>query len=148
MTRRLLVAAGVYLVVGLGLSGLSHVLDGWLRTETGLRQTVALGVDGTAVQTRTTPDIDLSFLDDDPDLPRQFFEVRWDGVWHVPEARQLLLGGSKLEGRSLRGEGSHDAWAVLEADGEASPDAPYRSRRNSQVAAMLDGLADQVGSAD
>ena len=78
-------------MTSLGLTGLSYVLNERLKTETGLVQSVELGVDDerTPLFTRTTSNIDLAFLDDDPELPRRFFEVRWDGVWHVPEDLQV-----------------------------------------------------------
>lgn len=91
MTRRFWVVVGLYLVTGLGLTGLSDVLDERLKTENGLLQSVALRVDDerTRLFERTTTNIDLAFLDDDPALPRRFFEVRWNGVWHVPEDLQV-----------------------------------------------------------
>ena len=91
MTPRSAVIVRIYLVTSLGLTGLSYVLEEWLKIETGLVRSVELGVDDerTSLFTRTTSDIDLTFLDNDPELARRFFEVRWDGVWHVPEGLQV-----------------------------------------------------------
>ena len=69
MTRQSAVVVAIYLVTSLGLTGLSRVLDERLKTETGLIQSVELGIDDerTPLFTRTTSDIDLAFLDD-PEL--------------------------------------------------------------------------------
>ena len=100
MTRRTAVIVGIYLATGLALTTLSRVLDDRLMTETGLVQSFDTGVDDerTALFTRTAAAIDLAFLEDDADLPRRFFEVRWDGVWHVPDGRQVdvFAGGDDL----------------------------------------------------
>ena len=100
VTRRTAVIVGIYLATGLALTTLSRVLDDRLMTETGLVQSFDTGVDDerTALFTRTAAAIDLAFLEDDADLPRRFFEVRWDGVWHVPDGRQVdvFAGGDDL----------------------------------------------------
>lgn len=87
MIQRSAVVVGTYLIASFGLTALSHVLDERLKTETGLVQSVVADIDGERVTLlqRTTSSIDLSFLDDDPQLPRLFFDARWDGVWYVPE---------------------------------------------------------------
>lgn len=91
MTRRFAVVVVIYLVTLLAVTELSHVLDERLKTETGLVQSVELGIDDerTLLFTRTTSDIDLAFLDDDSALPRRFFEVHWDGLWYVPADVQV-----------------------------------------------------------
>ena len=45
MTRQSAVVVAIYLVTSLGLTGLSRVLDERLKTETGLIQSVELGID-------------------------------------------------------------------------------------------------------
>lgn len=91
MTRQAAAVVGIYLVTTLGLTVLSHVLDDRLKTETGLVQSVTLIDDDgrTNLLTRITPDIDLAFLDDNSELPQQFFEVHWEGLWHLPEDLQV-----------------------------------------------------------
>ena len=116
MTRQSAVVVAIYLVTSLGLTGLSRVLDERLKTETGLIQSVELGIDDerTPLFTRTTSDIDLAFLDD-PELPRRFFEVRWDGLWHVPEDLQVDVYAGADDSVSVR----IDDELVLERSPEA-----------------------------
>jgi hypothetical protein len=87
MIPRSTVVVGTYLIACVGLTGLSDLLDERLKTETGLVQSVVADVDGerATLLRRTTSRIDLSFLDDNPRLPRRFFDARWDGVWYVPD---------------------------------------------------------------
>ena len=91
MTRQAAVVVGIYLVTSLGVTGVSRVLDERLKTETGLAQSVDSIADDERISlfTRTTSDIDLAFLDDDPEFPRRFFEVHWEGVWYVPDDIQV-----------------------------------------------------------
>ena len=91
MTRRSAAVVGLYLVGGLALTALSYELDDQWKTTTGLVQSFERGVDAErdSLFTRTTSHIDLAFLDEQPDLPRRFFEVQWDGFWHVPEAQSV-----------------------------------------------------------
>ncbi len=91
MTRQAAVVVGIYLVTSLGVTGVSRVLDERLKTEIGLVQSVELIADDERISlfTRTTSDIDLSFLDDDPEIPRRFFEARWEAVWYVPDDMQV-----------------------------------------------------------
>ena len=94
---RLMVVIGACVLPGIVLTWLSHTLDAQRKTETGLIQTFYEGssLDGTPLFRRTTPDIDLEFLDDRPELPRRFFAVRWDGVWYRAEDEwiDLYAGG-------------------------------------------------------
>ena len=87
ISSRSVVIVGTYLITCLGLSGVSHILHERLKTETGLAQSVVVDIDDvrSTLLERTTSRIDLSFLDRDPELPRRFFEVRWTGVWYVPD---------------------------------------------------------------
>ena len=51
--------------------------------------------EGTPTFADRTTRLDLTFLDDRPELPRRRFSVRWQGTWHLPEAAsvELFLGG-------------------------------------------------------
>lgn len=73
------------LVLALAWSGLSLVLDRQLKTETGLTLTFFRdpGFSGDVLVQHTTPVVDLSVLERNPELPRRFFSIRWTGVWHV-----------------------------------------------------------------
>ena len=52
------------------------------------------GFTGIPVLADVTTDLTLGFLNDDPELPRRFFSVRWRGFWHVPEAGTITLRGA------------------------------------------------------
>jgi hypothetical protein len=57
------------------------------RPEAGLRQTYQAQPADRAEPIRfeqTTPGIDLTLLDEQPELPGRFFSVRWDGFWYQP----------------------------------------------------------------
>ena len=92
MTTRSAIAIALYAVAATGLTWLSHALDVRLKTETGLIQTFDVTEpERRRVFSRTVQDIDLDFLQDDPTLPTRFFEAEWNGVWYVPEHRELEL---------------------------------------------------------
>lgn len=87
ISSRSVVIVGTHLIACLVLSGVSHILHDRLKTENGLTQSVVVNVDDvrSTVLEKTTARIDLSFLDRAPELPKRFFEVRWDGVWYLPD---------------------------------------------------------------
>lgn len=59
-----------------------------LARRSGLTRTVygEPGFPGMPLRSDRTDEIDLTFLDRDRHLPRRFFSVRWQGVWHVPKS--------------------------------------------------------------
>ncbi|MEE8116595.1 MAG: hypothetical protein V3T28_05740, partial [Gemmatimonadales bacterium] len=92
MTTRSVIAIALYTVTATGLTWFSHALDARLKTETGLIQTFDVTEpERRRVFSRTVQDIDLDFLQADPELPTRFFEVEWNGVWYVPEHQELDL---------------------------------------------------------
>ena len=53
-----------------------------------------VGFNGTPLLDDVGTTITLDFLNDDPDLPRRFFSVRWTGYWYAPEAGDVELHGA------------------------------------------------------
>ena len=107
MASRSVIVLIAYLLSGSGLTWLSHTLDQRLKTETGLVQTFdRTQPDRRRVFRRITPRVDLTFLNDDPSLPVRFIEVRWNGVWNLPEGGQvdLFAGGDDFVGVRIDGE--------------------------------------------
>lgn len=95
--RRWIVALVIYIVVAAAFTIASRVLDARQKFPIGLTRTIYEGdtTNGTERSQVVTPDIDLSFLEADPSLPRRYFSVRWDGVWVRSEPRwiDLFAGG-------------------------------------------------------
>ena len=90
MNRRLRTLLGIYALGGLALTVIAGLLTLWLTTEGGLTASFYRGSVGEDLLfRRTTEDIDLRFLDDDPGLPRRFFRVRWEGVWYRPRSEDV-----------------------------------------------------------
>ena len=74
------------LAIAAGLSAAAGWSKARLRGSTGLVETLYKGADfsGPPVLQRTTGAVDLSVLDDYPDLPRRLFSLRFTGTWMVP----------------------------------------------------------------
>ena len=73
------------------------VLDRTVGTPTGLTEVVreGPGFEGRVLHRRTAAVPDLAVLEAEPTLPRRFFTVTWDGVWHVRRSGRydIHLGG-------------------------------------------------------
>ena len=82
---------GVYLIVGTGLTATWSVLEDRLKFETGLLRSfhVGSGLETPPTRQEVTPNIDLTFVDEAPDLPRRFFSVRWQGTWYVSREQEI-----------------------------------------------------------
>ena len=76
-----------YAVAVAALAALLIVLGGALAERTGANRQVypSVGFSGVPVLADFGSDVSLDFLDDDLNLPRRFFSVRWRGFWYVPE---------------------------------------------------------------
>ena len=82
----------LYIIVVMALFGLSRALDSRFRTETGLTQTFDVTKPvHQRVFSRTVSNFNLDFLEHEPDLPTQFFDVGWDGVWYLPNDQEIDL---------------------------------------------------------
>ena len=87
MNRWTITGLLIYLVTSVGLTGLSTRLDARLPTATGFTQSFYQDSAGTLPLVRhTAREISLDFLDEQPNLPRQFFSTTWDGLWYLSEA--------------------------------------------------------------
>ena len=78
------IAGYLIFAVVAGIAGL--LLSRQLGEPNGLIRTITEGpgFPGSPLQEATVvPDVSLSFLEDDPDLPRRFFSVRWTGFAYV-----------------------------------------------------------------
>ena len=89
--RRWAVALLGFGLVATALSVASSVLHRRYEHETGLERTFFANprFEGLPVSTERAVEIDLSFLDDRPELPRRRFSVRWQGIWHLPHATRV-----------------------------------------------------------
>ena len=76
---------GVYVSVGAALTSSCWVLEDRFKVETGLLRSFQLSSDleTSPVSQRVSPNLDLSFLDDDPTLPTRNFRVDWQGSWYL-----------------------------------------------------------------
>ena len=85
-----------YAVAVAALAALLIVLGGALAERTGANRQVypSVGFSGVPVLADFGSDVSLDFLDDDPNLPRRFFSVRWRGFWYVPETVDIDLYGA------------------------------------------------------
>ncbi len=88
--------AGGTIVAAAALSALLFVLSPGAADRTGVRRQVFpdVGFNGTPLLDDVGTTITLDFLNDDPDLPRRFFSVRWTGYWYAPEAGDVELHGA------------------------------------------------------
>ena len=95
--RRWAVALLGFGLVATALSVTSSVLHQRYEDETGLTREFFPNsrFEGLPVSTERAVKIDLSFLDDRPELPRRQFSVRWQGIWYLPQATSVdfFLGG-------------------------------------------------------
>ena len=82
-----------YLAVALTLTAVAGVLYWQVAPSTGLVRTFydETGFAGEASFQERTADIDLGFLHDNPELPRESFSVHWSGFWFLPEAQTVDL---------------------------------------------------------
>ena len=89
-------AVAVCLALGIVLTVAWWLLGGRSSEYTGLVRHLYLGTgfSGAPRLTAVTGDLSLDFIDEDPELPRRFFSVRWQGYWYVPETRTFTLYGS------------------------------------------------------
>ena len=87
---------GGYAAAAVSLTALLFVLDARLSERTGLRREVYAnaGFDGAPLVDDVSPDVSLSFLTHDPEIPRRFFSARWRGFWYVPESGAIDLHGA------------------------------------------------------
>ena len=94
--RRLRGLAGGSIGVAAGLTALLFFLSLGAADRTGVRRQVfpAVGFNGTPLLDDVGTTITLDFLNDDPDLPRRFFSVRWTGYWYAREAGDVELHGA------------------------------------------------------
>ena len=79
-----------------GLTALLFVLSPGAADRTGVHRQVFpdVGFNGTPLLDDVGTTIALDFLNDDPDLPRQFFSARWTGYWYAREAGDVELHGA------------------------------------------------------
>ena len=79
-----------------GLTALLFVLSPGAADRTGVHRQVFpdVGFNGTPLLDDVGTTIALDFLNDDPDLPRRFFSVRWTGYWYAREAGDVELHGA------------------------------------------------------
>ena len=92
MSTPKVVSIALYIVVVMALFGLSRALDSRFRTETGLTQTFDVTKPvHQRVFSRTVSNFDLDFIGNEPDLPTQFFDVEWDGVWYLLNDQEIDL---------------------------------------------------------
>ena len=82
--------------VAAGITALLFFLSPGAADRTGVRRQVfpAVGFNGTPLLDDVGTTITIDFLNDDPDLPRRFFSVRWTGYWYAPEAGDVELHGA------------------------------------------------------
>ena len=94
--QRLRRLAGGTIVAAAALSALLFILSPGAADRTGVRRQVFpdVGFNGTPLLDDVGTTIILDFLNDDPDLPRRFFSVRWTGYWYAPEAGDVELHGA------------------------------------------------------
>jgi hypothetical protein len=90
---RLARGVGAYVAFALTLTALAAILDASVAPPTGLVRTVyaQANFSGQPLFQDRTADISLAFLDDDSQLPRRFFSVRWTGFWFLPEPQTIDL---------------------------------------------------------
>ena len=81
------------LTVALTSTGTWLLLDQWLAKQMGLRRQVWLTSDFQGVPFSIDVDLGatLTFLEDDPRLPRRFFSARWEGYWYTPSSQFVTL---------------------------------------------------------
>lgn len=84
-----------YTALMVTLTVLFFVVRAYTADRAGLHRQVYpdVGLQGTALLDDVSSNVDLSFLDDDPALPRRFFSARWRGFWYLPEAATVELHG-------------------------------------------------------
>ena len=82
-----------YLTVALTSTGAWLLVDQRLAKQMGLRRQVWLTSDFEGVPFRidVDPGATLTFLEDDPRLPRRFFSARWEGYWYTPSSQFVTL---------------------------------------------------------
>ena len=109
MTERRLYYVGGYLVIAVATSVAALVLayhgGGW----NGLSRTVTAGpgFGGSPLEEATVVrDVSLDFLEDDPNLPRRFFSVRWTGFLYVPHGEGVHVYGGADDRVSVRIDGT------------------------------------------
>ena len=116
----------VFVLVTLGYAPILVAAELWLRPPefygSGLRQTLVVraadGAERVGFQ-RVTPAVALSFLDEDPDLAKRSFSVRWEGYWYLPETENIELRVT-ADGRVVV---TIDGEVVLERRTDAGPAA-------------------------
>ena len=108
MKRGVVAAGTAYLTVAAGLTLGAGALTAAIESERGLTQEVYEGVDVSVppLLRQTTGAVDLTFLDDHPELPRRQFTVRWQGFWYVQHDGpvEIYAGGDDRVTVSLDGE--------------------------------------------
>ena len=97
MRSRLTFFVALYLLAALTLTAASALLNQQLAVQTGLIRSFypQVGFHGQPLFRDTTPDISLAFLEEQPQLPRRFFSVRWHGFWFIPREQtiEVYAGG-------------------------------------------------------
>lgn len=86
-------AGAAYLVIAAACTLTVRALDQRAHRGQGLHLTVIARPDDTptALFERTTPAIDLTFLDHHPQLPTRFFSATWTGFWYLPTTQVVDL---------------------------------------------------------
>ena len=89
--RARILLVGVYLVVGVALTSTCQVVESRNDLDTGLLRALYRGPgrERPPIQQDVTPNIDLSFIDENPLLPKRFFSVRWTGIWYVSQEQEV-----------------------------------------------------------
>lgn len=99
----------VCLSLGIVLTAAWMFLGGRSGEHTGLVRHLHLGTSfsGAPRLTAVTTDLTLDFIDEDTELPRRSFSVRWLGYWYVPETRTFTLYGSGDDRLDVWIDGEH-----------------------------------------
>ena len=85
MTHRLLALVAVYAACSVGLGAVFDLYHPRVAEHIGLNRTVLTQGSGRSSGIPSLARaVDLDFLEDDPDLPRRNFSVRWEGWWYFP----------------------------------------------------------------
>ncbi|MYF29021.1 MAG: hypothetical protein F4169_09190, partial [Gammaproteobacteria bacterium] len=85
--------AAAYLAITVASTAAWFLLDQRLEEQTGLRRQVwpVSDFQGVPLINDIGPAGTLDFLEDDPQVPREFFSARWQGYWYVPSSQFVIL---------------------------------------------------------
>ena len=109
MTERRLYYVGGYLVIAVATSVAALVLGYHGGEWNGLSRTVTAGpgFGGSPLEEATVDrDVSLDFLEDNPNLPRRFFSVRWKGFFYVPHGEGVHVYGGADDRLAVRIDGT------------------------------------------